>query len=413
MQIDYYNKAKDREAAFRVKHECGWLVESNKDDQEHEDFTIEASRTIVGRLHDRTECIVHSVPGTMRYLDEELSFAAVTGVATSMIARKRGLASRCTAKLVAEDAQAGATVVSLGIFDQGYYDRLGFGCGPYCLLAHFAPRQLKVDPVKRTPVRLGQDDWAEMHANRQRRVKYHGAVTLQPQAVTRGGIASAKQGIGLGFRDGPDEQLSHHLWMVPAGNRESGPYRIEWLAYETTEQLIELLGLIKGLEEQVHLVELYEPLFIQLQDLLERPFEYEARTRGSRFRTAIVAGAHWQIRLCDVPNAMQQTHLMCQPVQFNLKLTDPIAAYLDEHQPWRGVGDEYIVTFGPDSSATLGNNPTLPTLEASVGAFTRMWLGVKPASGLSITDNLHGPAELIDQLDRALRLPVADCDWTF
>ena len=45
----------------------------------------------------------------------------------------------------------------------------------------------------------------------------------------------------------------------------------------------------------------------------------------------------------------------------------------------------------------LGPNPRpfqesvgLPTLTATVSAFTRMWLGVRPATGLTITDDLQG-----------------------
>jgi hypothetical protein len=48
-----------------------------------------------------------------------------------------------------------------------------------------------------------------------------------------------------------------------------------------------------------------------------------------------------------------------------------------------------------------------------VGAFTRLWLGVRPASGLAITDDLCAPPALLDQLDRVLRLPEPKPDWDF
>jgi len=53
----------------------------------------------------------------------------------------------------------------------------------------------------------------------------------------------------------------------------------------------------------------------------------------------------------------------------------------------------------------------LPTLEATVNAFTRLWLGVQPASGLAITDDIAGPPELLAALDRRLRLPAPHMDW--
>ena len=56
----------------------------------------------------------------------------------------------------------------------------------------------------------------------------------------------------------------------------------------------------------------------------------------------------------------------------NLELSDPIEGYLDENASWRGVGGEYVVSLGPESSAKAGADVRLPTLSASVGAFTRM-----------------------------------------
>ena len=38
----------------------------------------------------------------------------------------------------------------------------------------------------------------------------------------------------------------------------------------------------------------------------------------------------------------------------------------------------------------MGRDETLPTLTCSVGAFTRLWLGVRPATGLAVTCRLAG-----------------------
>jgi hypothetical protein len=50
-------------------------------------------------------------------------------------------------------------------------------------------------------------------------------------------------------------------------------------------------------------------------------------------------------------------------------------------------------------------------MEASINAFTRFWFGVRPASSLAITDRLAAPAELLADLDVAVRLPTPSFGW--
>jgi hypothetical protein len=50
-------------------------------------------------------------------------------------------------------------------------------------------------------------------------------------------------------------------------------------------------------------------------------------------------------------------------------------------------------------------------MKATVNAFTRLWLGVCPASSLAVTDDLQAPAVLLDELDRMLRLPQPHVGW--
>ena len=47
-----------------------------------------------------------------------------------------------------------------------------------------------------------------------------------------------------------------------------------------------------------------------------------------------------------------------------------------------------MVTLGEESAAETGRSPNLPTLDVSVGAFTRLWLGVRDASSQTLTDDL-------------------------
>ena len=120
-----------------------------------------------------------------------------------------------------------------------------------------------------------------------------------------------------------------------------------------------------------------------------------------------------QFRICDVPACLAATELEGDPVRFNLRLRDPIEGLLDDSFSWRGVAGDYVVELGPESGAEFGRNDELPTLEASVGAFTRLWLGVRPPVGLAATDDLSGPGELLADLGRLLRLPPPKSDWDF
>ena len=100
-------------------------------------------------------------------------------------------------------------------------------------------------------------------------------------------------------------------------------------------------------------------------------------------------------------------------LQFGLRLADPIERCLDEYATWRGVAGGYVLTLGPLSSSEVGVDGALPTLTASVEAFTRLWLGVRPATGLARTDELSRPQELLEELDCAPRLPDPKPDWDF
>jgi len=118
------------------------------------------------------------------------------------------------------------------------------------------------------------------------------------------------------------------------------------------------------------------------------------------------------VRLLDLPGALAQTSLDTDLLRFNVALSDPIESFLED-TPWRGTAGDYVVEIGPTCRAAPGWDPTLPTLTASVNAFSRLWLGVRPASTLSWTDELSGPPDLLTRLDRALRLPPPSPDWEF
>jgi hypothetical protein len=185
------------------------------------------------------------------------------------------------------------------------------------------------------------------------------------------------------------------------------------MVFQTGEQFLELMALLKGLGDQVAMVSMQEPPGIQLQDLMKQPFKQIRMSSKSEFAAGLTAKAIYQYRICSLTACLERTHLNSEDVRFNLLLTDPIEAYLDAESPWNGASGEYVVSLGNFSGAERGTDDALPVLKASVGAFTRLWLGVRPATGLAVTDELSGPQELLEQLDETLRLPLPVNDWDF
>jgi predicted acetyltransferase len=409
MKLREYVPDRDRDAVLRIYREVGWCSKP-----EHEEAfagLVASGRTRVAEVDGSAECMVTTDPGSIRHGERDLSLAAVTGVTTSRVARKRGLAGRLTAHVLAEEAAGGSLVAMLGAFEQGYYNQLGFGNGGYEHWCTFDPSQLTVDVKPRVPVRLGLSDWKRMHANRLQRVRRHGACNIDSPELTRADMHWGENGFGLGYTD-QDGNLTHHLWCS-AKEAEHGPYSVFWTAYRSKDEFLELLGLLRSFEEQVRSVELREPPGIQLQDLLRKPFKSRQITRRSPHENRMTASAYWQMRILDLPGCLARTSLDAEPVRFNLTLSDPVERYLEDGSSWRGVAGDYVVEVGPACRAAAGREPSLPTLTASVNAFSRLWLGVRPASALAWTDELSGSVELLARLDRAFRLPSPSPDWEF
>ena len=82
----------------------------------------------------------------------------------------------------ADAAADGAIVSALGMFEQGFYDRLGFGTGGYEHLVALDPSQLRFPRPgrSRVPRRITTDDWEAVHANRRNRFRGHGACSRSP-----------------------------------------------------------------------------------------------------------------------------------------------------------------------------------------------------------------------------------------
>ena len=127
------------------------------------DFYTEGE-TGVALINGEVECAVLTQPGTMRLDQTDLPLCVVAAVTTSRIARGLSLAQKLTARQLVKGQQAGASVATLGMFDQGFYNKVGFGTGAYVNEFAFDPGSLDVSLKARTPVRLGVEQADEMLA---------------------------------------------------------------------------------------------------------------------------------------------------------------------------------------------------------------------------------------------------------
>jgi hypothetical protein len=410
MEFRDYDPQKDGKPVARIWREIGWI--EKKEHQAAMRALLKSGHCTVAAIDDAAESMANTTPGTMRYLNQNLCAGFITTVATSRVARRQGLAARLTAHALALAAAEGAKVAFIGVFDQGYYNQLGFGNGTYVHWYTFDPAGLNIEHRPRIPTRLTVKDWEKVHRARLGRIRRHGGCSLWSPQITKTEMIFSENGFGLGYCDEQSGEVTHHFWCSTKA-AEYGPYSIKWMSYNTKDQLYELLALIKTLGDQVHSVRLHEPPWIQLQDLFAKPFKARRITRGSKHENRLDAAAYWQARIIDLAACLEQTHLPGGAVTFNLVLTDPIEQLLGKEDKWRGIAGDYVVTLGPSSSAIQGNMKGLPTLEATVNALTRLWLGVRPASGLAWTDGLFGPPELLERLDAVLCLPPPIIDWDF
>ncbi|MEM8767026.1 MAG: GNAT family N-acetyltransferase [Pseudomonadota bacterium] len=406
MDIRPYDPKRDLRAVERIWYECGW-VSSPEEASYIKDF-LGTGRCIVGCLNDTAECQVHTVPGTIRYLDDTLSLSAVTAVTTSRIARKQGFARVMTAQQLAAAAADGAQVAALGMFEQGFYDQVGFGTGSYENRLRFDPATLLVDVPFRVPSRLHTDDWPAVHRAMTHRLSHHGAVNLEPPELMKAELAWTENHFGLGYYEG--EALTHFIWGE--AKDEHGPYEITAMAYRSVAELLELLALIRSLGDQVNTFVMQEPPHVQLQTLLKQPFRTRRNTSNSAFENTQRAVAWWQVRLLDLPACLPHRSFSGEAFEFNLELEDPAASFLADTN-WQGAGGEFTVRIGSESSARPGLSARLPLLKASVNSFSRLFFGIASATQLGAgADFLADPA-LTRRLDDAFCLPRMQTSWDF
>ncbi len=399
----------DLDAVKRIWREVGWVEEDHEIKQL--DHFFACGSTLVGTLDDVAECSVHITDGVIQLADTPLPLCAVTAVTTSRIARGHAFARRLTARQLAQGAAQGAAVAALGMFDQGFYDQLGFGTGAYDHEFVFDPGTLKVSQKPPTPRRLEIENYEEMHAAMLNRHKVNGSVCLNPPILMKAELGFSDKGFGLGYNT--DGRLSHFIWLEVKG--EHGPYEVRWMAYEDMSQLLELLALLKSLSDQVYSLRMMEPPEIQLQSLLQRPLRNRTISEQSKHAAEHESLAWWQLRVLDVPACVEAAGGLAAEADFQLNLSDPLDELLaqEDADGWRGAGGQYVVHLGDHSHAVAGADAGLPQLSCSVNAFTRLLWAVAPAGSLAVTDGLQAPTELLDRLNRALTFQPPHPGWDF
>ena len=405
MTIRPYKSKRDEKAVTRIWEETRWIDRDDKDDAAHLRGMLDNSRALVGELDGEAECVTISCPASIRYLSEDIPLGIVAAVTTSPRGRRAGFASRATAELVQQDAEAGMMVSVLGMFEQGFYSRLGFGNGPYELSWSLDPSCLNVESRAGVPVRITVEDSEDVYRAMRGRSLRHGGVSIHSHAHVRADMGWTENPVGLGYRNAEGE-LTHFVWGEMKD--ENGPFVLTKIAWREPEQLQELLALLKGFGDQAHLVKMIEPAGLQLQDFIARPFRESNSPKEGDWRKGAEAEAWWQARINDLAGCLNCTSLPHSgaPLAFNLRLDDPIEGFLPGKGGWRGVGGDYVVQFGAASSAEPGNRQGLPSLHAGVGGFTRLWLGCAEANAIAATGQIEAPRQLLDDLEATLRLPI-------
>ena len=405
MNIRPYDAERDAKPVRRIWEETRWIDRDDEDDAAHLRGMLDNSRALVGELEGEAECVTISSPASIRYLGRDIPLGIVAAVTTSPRGRRAGLASRATAGLVQQDAEAGMMVSALGMFEQGFYSRLGFGNGPCELRWSIDPASLNVDARPGIPVRITLEDSEDVARAMGRRALRHGGVRILNPAHVRADMGWTENPVGLGYRDSEGE-LSHFFWGEMKD--ENGPYIVTAIAWREAGQLQELLALLKGFGDQAQLVKLIEPAGLQLQDFIARPFRESNSPKQGDWRKGAEAEAWWQARINDLAGCLEQVSLPHSgaALSFNLHLDDPIAGFLPDTGGWRGVGGDYVVELGASSGAKPGKRQGLPSLNAGVGGFTRLWLGCAEAGAIAATGQIEAPRQLLDDLEATLRLPI-------
>lgn len=404
-----YNKERDLKAIERIWIECGWIDDEDKEKKALEIFTS-TSNCQVAEYNGSAESLIVLSPGNMLFGNRNLSLAAVSAVTVSRVLRKQGAALKLLASMIRNEIAKGTALTGLGMFEQGFYNRLGFATMGYEHWYSFDPSKIKVFKKGGIPVRLNTEDYKKAWKCYREAKKYHGFVTLDPPELFQSEMIWTKKGFGLGYET--NGELSHYMWFS-VDDAEDGPYTVQWMAFQNWDQFLELMGILKNLEEQVRTVRMKEPAFIQLQDLINKPFQLQTITRKSKFESRMRAIAYQQLRICNLESCIEAVEYEGKEFSFNLSLTDPINDYLDDKKRIDACEGQFIVNIGKSSNVSRGNDKNLPEVKGTVNGFTRMWTGILPAETVGLVEDITIDDSLIVNLTKAFYKPDVRSDWDY
>ncbi len=404
-----YDKEKHLEKCISIWMDAGWLMNGQ---EKLANLWFDSADALVGKHVNDVVALGLAHSGTFHHAahSQNISFCAISAITVAFQGRKLGFAGTLTAELLARGAERGEAFAGLGMFEQGFYDRLGFANFPYTRIAEFRPSELMLSgSFSSDPVRLGKENWQDIHQNRINRLRYHGSVNLPP-VITRADMEINKKTFAIGFRN-KNGEMTHH-YVVRSVKGEHGPMRVIWMAFQTPDQFKDILLSIKSFGDQIDIVSLQEPPGIQFQSLLRKPISSSRQSTGSVERKVGTRTGCWsQGRILDVEKCVNGMKCTGEECSFNLILTDPVEKYLDSSFEWRGCGGEYTIRFSNRSNAELGITEGLPVMQCSVNTFSKLWTGTAKASMLPYTDKITAPSSLLEKLDKTLNLPEPSFDW--
>lgn len=407
LKVRRYDPENDSSHVHRIWTDSKWI-----DDKEMYPVVDEYHREAnvwLGEIDGEVGTVVSTSPGGFNYDGKELPMTAITGVTAGLEFRRLGLAGMTTTKAICDAYDRGAAVATLGAFEQGYYDKLGFGNFSTDSFITFDPHNLNIQTKHRKAIRLKIEDSARMHTARLRRFKQHGSCDLHLPVTTKFEMGYHKDSISLGFET--NGELTHFFLGTLKG--EHGPFRIEMFVFQDADQLLELLALLKTLSDQIRIVEMASPPGIKMQEFLRYPMRHREVTEGSEYENSTVAYSFFQARILRLEDCVVATSLEGASVRFNLSLTDPIERYLSPDEAFKGCAGDYCIDLGKSSSIDDKHQSSLPLLSCSINTFTRMWSGARSASSLVATDGLKADSDLVGRLDRLIRFPELKTDWDF
>ncbi|HAS10693.1 MAG TPA: hypothetical protein DCS55_09295, partial [Acidimicrobiaceae bacterium] len=87
-----YEEERDLAAVTRMWREVGWIDDSDGQAEALRRF-LDRGTALLADVHGEAECMVHRTAGSIRYVDTDLPLCAISGVTTSHVGRRQGLAS--------------------------------------------------------------------------------------------------------------------------------------------------------------------------------------------------------------------------------------------------------------------------------------------------------------------------------